>query len=413
MVEIDFSYIYDFDGDERIWAGLMDEFTARHDIKVNLKKMVWDSAWAELFSYTSLGAGPHVSHVGNTWVSSLARMDALRPFKSDDVAAVGGAWDFVSANWDAGMLTGDRRIWSIPWTSWIYVICYRKDLLAKVEIDPVDAFGSIKAVRETVKRLVTSSLEIPWVNPKFYVAPAQDLIHATSRDLMHIAASWIWAAGGDFINKEGTRVLFNNAQSIEGLKSWLETYRAVPDEYKKLSQRQSLELFREGRAATVLTNIYRANLLINTSGNPLISENLGVASATDVPWTGGGSFVIWEHVTQDPQQEHAAVELVKYLASKEINLRYHQESGSMPARIDALKEVYPEGSPAHEAVLWAATKGRGYYTFPIWRRIEHQLSNAIGIMVNDATEHPSADLDVLLRNRLDPLATRLNNTIGF
>ena len=83
----------------------------------------------------------------------------------------------------------------------------------------------------------------------------------------------------------------------------------------------------------------------------------------------------------------------------------------MPSRVDALKEIYPEGNPAHEAVLWAAMKGRGYYTVPAWRRIEHQLSDAIGIIVNEATENGRKDLNGILTIRLDPLAKRLNNTI--
>lgn len=412
MVEIDFSYIYDFEGDEQIWASLMDDFCSQTGIKVNLKKMTWNTAWAELFSYTSLGVGPHVSHVGNTWVNSLARMNALRPFKPDEIAAVGGAWDFVTANWDTGMLPNDRHIWSIPWTTWIYVICYRKDLLAQIGIDPLDAFGTIKSVQETVGRLVASSLDAPWMNPKFYVTPLQeDVRHVTYRDLMHVAASWIWAAGGDFIDREGKAILFNTPQALDGLKSWLETYRAVPDKYKKLSQRESLEMFREGRAAAVLTNIYRANLLVNEEENTLVRQNLGIASTTDLPWTGGGSLVIWDHVREDAQKERAAVKMIKFLATKEINLRYHRESGSMPARVDALKEIYPEENPTHQAVLWAATKGRGYYTVPAWRRIEHQLSETIGIIVNQATEDPLVDLDEILHLHLDPLVTRLNNTI--
>ena len=411
MTEIDFSYIYDFEEDDRIWPELMDEFSTLQKVKVNIKRMTWDIAWAELFSYTSLGTGPHVSHIGTTWVSSLARMNALRPFKPDEIAAVGGAWDFVAANWQAGMLPSDRSVWAIPWTAWIYVICYRKDLLEQAKIDPSEAFGTLKSVKDTIQRLAASSLEIPWVNPQFYVSPSQDIRHVTSRDLMHIAASWIWAAGGDFIDKEGTKVLFNGTHAMEGLKDWLETYRAVPPEYKKLSQRQSLELFRDGRAAAVLTNIYRANLLVKAQDNALVRENLGIAPTTDVPWTGGGSFVIWDHVRNDPQQERAAVELIKFLACKEINLRYQCQAGSMPARVDALKETYPEGSPAHQAALWATTKGRGYYTVPAWRRVEHQLSEAIGALVNEATENPSVDLDSILHTRLDPLAVRLNNTL--
>jgi multiple sugar transport system substrate-binding protein len=411
MVEIDFSYIYDFEGDERIWATLMHEFSVKKGIKVNIKRMTWDVAWAELFSYTSLGTGPHVSHIGNTWVGSLARMNALRPFRSDEIAMMGGAWEFVTANWDTGRLPNDRRVWAIPWTSWIYVICFRKDLFEQAGIDPSEAFGTIKSVKETIEHLVASSLDAAWINPKFYVTPSQDIRHVTSRDLMHVAASWIWAAGGDFIDREGTAILFNSPQAIDGIKNWLETYRAVPAKYKRFSQRQSIELFREGRAAAVLTNIYRANRLVNAQELPFDHKNLGIISTTDIPWTGGGSFVVWDHVREDIQKERAAIELVKFLASKENNLRYHREAGSMPARVDALKETYPEGTPAHQAVLWAATKGRGYYTVPAWRRIEHQLSETLGLIVNEATEDQHADLDNLIHTYLDPLVVRLNNTI--
>src|SRR5690348_2440484 len=98
MVEIDLSYIYDFEQDEPTWNALVDEFGEREKVKVHLKQMTWDTAWAELFSYTSLGKGPHVSHIGNTWVSSLARMNSLRAFKPEEIAAVGGAWDFMTPN---------------------------------------------------------------------------------------------------------------------------------------------------------------------------------------------------------------------------------------------------------------------------------------------------------------------------
>src|SRR5688572_21102100 len=155
MVEIDFSYIYDFENNDPVWATFMQEFGARHGVKVNLKKMTWENAWAELFSYTSNDKGPHVSHVGNTWVNSLARMNALRAFKPDEIAAMGGAWDFMTPVWDASILPGDKSIWSIPWTGWIYVICYRKDLLQEAGIDPAKAFGTTRAVKETIARLVS------------------------------------------------------------------------------------------------------------------------------------------------------------------------------------------------------------------------------------------------------------------
>ncbi len=402
MVEIEFSYIHDFEHDPQIWAAFMDEFRVRQGVDVHLRRMDWDTAWVELFSFASNDRGPQVSHIGNTWVSGLARMNVLRPFKPDEIAEVGGAWDFMAPNWETGILPNDKRVWAIPWTAWLYVICYRKDLLEQVGIDPSEAFGTIKAVKATVERLTSSSLEIPWLNAQLPVS---------SRDLLHIAASWVWAAGGDFIDKESRKALFNSPQAIEGLKNWLDIYRIVPEAYKRLSQQETFDLFRTGRAAAVLANIGGANAFIETKDNPIMRNNLGVASVTETPWTGGGSFIIWDHTRRNPHQERAAVELVKFLSSKEINLRYQQETGSTPSRMDALHEIYSPENPAREALMLAATKGRGYYSVPVWRRIEQQLSEEIGAMMYDVAENPSADSAQILRKHLDPLAERVAMTL--
>ena len=402
MVEIEFSYIWDHEYDKHIWAEFMDEFSSRCGVKVKIRpEMTWDTAWAELFSYTStaIGKGPHVSHIGNTWINSLARLNVLRQFKPNEIAAMGAAWDFIAPNWDSGILSSDKSVWAIPWTGWIYVICYRKDLLQQIGVDPATAFGTIKSTAQTIERLTASLLEAPWLNPQ---------VPVSYRDFLHIAASWVWAAGGDFTDKEGSIVLFDSPQAIEGLKNWLDTYWVVREPYKALNQPQMFDLFREGRAAAVLATIHGANTFIDEHTNPLVRENLGVASATDVPWAGGGSFIVWEHARRNIQQEQAAVDLVKFLASKEINLRYQRVTASMPSRIDALKEIYPDGNPAREAVMMATTRGRHYYNTPIWRRIEHQLSEELGLMVNETLGNPAPNTEAIVRAHVEPLARRLN-----
>lgn len=403
MIEIEFSYIYDFERDPQVWAAFMDEFRIRYGVNIRLRHMFWDTAWAELFSFTSSDKGPHVSHIGNTWVSSLARMGVLRPFKVDELDAIGEARDFMAPNWETGLLAGNQRVWAVPWTAWIYVICYRKDLLEQIGLDPSGAFGTMKAVKTTVEHLARSSLKIPWLNAHLPVS---------YRDLLHIAASWIWAAGGDFLDKEAKVALFNSPQAIDGLADWLDIYRLVPAAYKKLSQQETFDLFRTGDVAAVMANISGANGFVETKGNPAMQNHLGVASVTETPWTGGGSFIIWEHVRRDVQQERVAVELVKFLSSTEINLRYRQETGSTPSRMDALHEIYSEGNPAREAIMQAALKGRGYYNVPVWRRIEQQLSEEIGSIMHDADENPSADSVQILREHLDPLAERVNIILG-
>ena len=404
MVEIDFSYILDYPNNRPVWQMLMDEFGTSHDVKVHLHEMTWDTAWADLFSYTSLRQGLQVSHIGNTWVGGLARMNVLRPFKQDEILAMGGPKVFLSPNWESGLLPDDKRLFAIPWTGWIYVICYRKDLLERAGINGSSGFGSLAATHKTIERLVASNLEIPWLNPEIPVA---------FRDLLHIAASWVWAAGGDFINYEGTRALFNSPQALRGLKEWLDLYRAVPGPYKQLSSAGTIDLFRQGRVAAVLTNINIAHQLVNSQDDPAMRENLGIATVTDVPWTGGGSLVIWENVTGSPRlQEQAAVDLVTFLASKDINLRYQQAVGSMPSRLDALEQAYPVGHPLRAAVMQAARNGRGYHSVAAWRRVEALLSDELGAVVKEVMEDTAADPEKVLQTHLDPLAERLRIMLG-
>ena len=403
MTEIDFSYIHDYANGDSAWQTLVDEFTSKYGVKVNLHKMLWDTAWSELFGYTSQVKSPHVSHIGNTWVGGLARMNVLRSFKQDEVISLGGGQAFIPSNWESGLLVDDNRVWAIPWTGWIYIICYRKDLLAKIGIDLSTAFGTIEKLDGTIERLAASNLEIPWLNPEVPVA---------FRDLLHIAASWIWAAGGDFINYEGTKVLFNSPQAMRGLKEWLDIYRSVPEAYKRLSSTQTVDLFRQGKAAAVLANIYAAHSLVGMQDNPEVRQNLGIASVTDVPWTGGGSLVIWKQATSSSRkQEQAAVDFVKFLGSKAINMRYHRAVNSMPSRMDSLNDVYPEGNPLRGAVMQAARNGRGYHSVSIWKRVESQLSDEFGTVIKEITEDPFADPESVLHAHLDPLAERLNVTL--
>ncbi len=402
MLEIKLSYIYNFEYDDQALAELVGEFGAQHGVKVHLQRMTWSTAWADLFTIASQDGGPDVSHIGSTWVSSLTKLNVLRAFKPSEIAEIGDPMPFMPATWQTTRMLEDERILSIPWTGWIYVVCYRKDLLKEAGIDVSKAFGTVQALSGTIAALQNSSLEIPWLNAS---------ISQPYTDLLHIAASWIWAAGGDFIDSSNTKVTFDSPRAIEGLIGWLDSYRAVPKEYRHLSQQETFELFVEGRAAAFLSDVHRANELLDKGNAKFTQENYGVATLTDVPWTGAGNFVIWNHTRGHFERERAAVELVKFLTNKAANLRWMQETGWMPARVDALKEIYPAGNPLHDAVMLAVEKGRAYKNIHIWRPIEYRLSMELAAVLNEVNENPSANSGDILRAHMQPLARRLNITL--
>jgi multiple sugar transport system substrate-binding protein len=397
MLEIEISYTWG--SDEPTFASLVKEFSQQYGIQVRLRRLDWATAWVELFTMASEGQGSDVSSIGSTWVSTLAKLDALRPFTPDEVAEMGGESAFIAPAWQNAKLNGDQRIWSIPWIGWMYVIYYQKDLLQSVGIDPLKAFSTLQSIQDSLAALRTSRLEIPWLNAD---------IPYPYGDFIHTAASWVWAAGGDFINSTGTKALFDTPEAISGLTHWLNTYRSVPEQYQRLSVLECRDLVRQGRTAAAAVDINTAHTLLDPNFTPVKQENIGFSNLTNIPWVGGGSFVIWEHTQLHPERERAAVELVKFLSRKEANLRWRQKSDLLPPRIDALEECYPPGNPLHEAVVLALRQGRGYYNVSHWRRFETKVCLELGAVVKEARENPAVDSKTILRTHLEPLARQLN-----
>jgi multiple sugar transport system substrate-binding protein len=397
MIEIELSYTWG--NDDPTFISLAQEFSQQYGVRVRLRRLEWATAWADLFTIASQGHGSDVSCVGSSWVSTLAKLDALRSFKQSEITQIGGAGAFIMSAWQSTKLIGDQRIWSIPWTGWMYVICYRKDILQSLGLDPAKTFATPKAIQDLLAALKTSPIEIPWLNPDFpypYI------------DFLHTAASWVWAAGGEFTSPAGNKALFASPQAISGWTDWLNTYRSVPEQYRYLNMRQSSDLFMQGRVAAALVDIHAANTMLDADFSQLKEENIGFSNLTNVPWLGGGNFVIWEHTRIYPERERAAVELVKFLSSKEASLQWMQAADLLPARMDALTEGYPRRNPLHNVVMSAAREGRSYENVPHWRRLETQLCLELGASVKEARENPTADSATILRARLEPLARRLN-----
>lgn len=403
MTTIEFSMIPDAEEDVRTMSAMLADFERTTGVKVNLRTMEWSTAWPELLTIASRGAGPDVSHVGGTWTSSLAAMNALRSFRLVEVEEMGGARAFMTPTWQSVFLNGDDHIWSIPWTGYAYLICYRKDLLRENGItDFQEAFRDRKAVVTTIERLSRSRLAIPWLIGH-YPPPYSDLVH--------IAASWIWSAGGDFLSPDNTRVAFDQEAAIAGLADMLTLFRAVPKKHAHRSPEEVAAMFSEARAAAVLTNNRTVESVIMTSKEPEVRENLGLANLTETPWCSGGNLIVWKHVMNQPEREQAAVSLVKYITSRDAEVRWGRTIHSLMARLEAIELLYPEKHPFYHPIRHLAEHGRAYARIPLWRRLEYQIGQTLAAVIEEARQSPSMEAEAILRRHLTPLAERLNRLL--
>jgi multiple sugar transport system substrate-binding protein len=403
MVEIEFSYIGDSPEDVQRFPQLIEDFQKSNRVIVNLKPLTWEQAWTELLDVALRGKGPEVSQIGDTWVSSFVGMNALRPFSPQEMAAMGGKAAFAPATHYSMTLPDDTRVWSVPWTSYIYLICYRKDILKKSGIDESTAFGSPEALSQTIQQLKASGVEIPWLMPS---GPAP------YNDLLHMAASWVWGMQGDFISQDGKKAIFNQPAAFKALQTFLELYRTLPAS-ANLAIDQCVQLFANGEAAMTIADVRSAWSLQEFGAAPHIMENLGTANFSSVPWVGGSNLVVWRHTQISAEKERAALSWINYLTSETGQLKFSQLVGTIPARASALSVTFPADHPLKTTMEQAGKTGRGYPKIGLWQRIELQLSLEIGEIIKAIWADPEVDIAAQLHQHMDHLARRFDLALTY
>lgn len=363
---------------------------------VKLKRMHWMTSWSDLISVASFGSGPDISQIGDTWISSLTGLNAIRPFQTEEISPH-AAQDLFSTGVPA-------PLWAMPWTKFSYVVCYRKDLLAVNGIDPKVAFSNQKELTKTAARLKHAEKPGQWLIP---------FVSQPYPDLLHIAAAWVWGAGGDFLNCDQRipQVVFHKPQAIHGLTQWVENYRSVSPGFQRLNMTDCVDLFANGQATAVVANIRMAAALYENADEATRAQ-LGFAPLSEAPWVGGDSLVIWKHTRREPRREQMALELVQYLTSAEGQRLFCRPSHSMPAHLSTQRELYPAEHPLHDAIFYIHEHGRRYPAINQWRPVENQLIQELDLILQKALLQADTPAIEILNLHIPPLAERLNRTLG-
>lgn len=401
MTAIELSLIPDAETDYIAVQRLMSDFKRETGIDVQLKRMDWEDAWPQLIAIATQGQGVDISHVGSTWVSSLMTMNALRPIPSHLISKIGGEGVFVPSTWSSVVSEEDRSAYGVPLSSYVYIVAYRKDLLEKTGLNPVTAFSSPAALEETVRALEQlHASENGWLMP---------VVPHPFNDFVHMAASWIWSAGGQIMDNRGKQVLFNSPASLVGLKSFLRLLRRVPDtDY--LGSDECMMALLEGQASAVVTDARALNTAIQDQAPNL--ENIGAASLMSIPWSGGGSLVVWRHTFGYPDRLEAAYKLIEFMVRKQTLMDLANTCYTLPSRTDALDELFPAGHVLQPVMSQLISTGRSYRPIALWHRIEYQFGAELGSVAKRLMQDHTLDLDSTVEEAMDSLAYRLNLTLG-
>ncbi|CAG0937103.1 Diacetylchitobiose binding protein DasA [Thermoflexales bacterium] len=397
MEELEFS-VFDHGAEPiAILRSLLADFEAKQRVRVRLTVLPFAGAWATTVRMALYEDGPDVSAIGSSWVGDFVRMNALRPYRENEVRALGNAESFLAASWQSATLPDIRlstapTVWAMPWLADTRIICYRRDLLAQAGVSAATAFQSPVQLEHVLQGLRDHGLHTPLVFPT-----------RSSRLAVHNLASWVWGAGGDFLDERDGTLLLDRAATLAGMQSYFRLGRYLSESARRCDEAQADELFRTGQAAITFSGHW---LLQDRRFDPERRANLGTAPMMGVPFVGGYHLVIWQY----SRKVQAALKLVEYLAGRQAPHALYPAFG-LPARIEILEQAEALRQPPFDIYAPMLQSGRSFPSGRLWGLIEKHLVDVIPAIWEDVLASPDPDLTTLLDRHITPLAHRLRLTL--
>jgi multiple sugar transport system substrate-binding protein len=372
---------------------LLDDFETEHKITASIKTTQWNMAHSELMNYALFKDTPDVSETGSTWISGFASMNALRPFHQSDMIRFGSQDAFASEAWKSGVLP-DRSVYAVPWTVDVRNIYYRRDLFDQAGIDESTAFQNISNLQDAWRKLQSAGIEFPWV-----------LTTGNTFSMLHYLASWVWGSGGRFISEDGKRPRFNEPVAKEAIYHYFaDQLPFLTDPVRNLGDAESAALFQEGKVATIFSGYWLLDMVTNDPDTPPeVVENLGIAKFPMPAYVGGSHLVIWKSARHPDD----AVKLIAYLTSREVQASLPQRISQIPARIEALEDVFTMSDPHYRPIIESLKTGRTFTAPYMWTMVEARLLSVVVRIWQELFEDPEIDLKAILAQNLDTLASRL------
>lgn len=397
MKELELSVQLQHPGLEEELSRCLDQFEAKHNVHVRLLVFNWVDAWQELVKIALYRHGPDVSQIGSTWVSGLAGMNAVRPFDAPEIRVMGSVEAFLPTSWNSCMVAGDPQIWAIPFLAYESLFYYRRDWLEHAGIDENTAFTTPQNLAEALRKLSEEGEHVPWLIPTQHLS-----------NTLHYISSWIWHAGSDYISPDGKQILFNKPAAMSGIQAYFDLYRYLPSQTNVPGQEEAD--YYNGKVAITLETPELWNYeLPNTPGTaPEVIANTGVATPFGVPFVGASNLVIWKHTPHTG----LALELVKFLTSRTVQSKYAPTTGLLPVRQDVLSEPPFTNQPVYQTMEQGLKTGRSFPSLPLWGLVEDKLSLVLAEVWKDVLSSKNPDIPTILKNRIDPLAQRLEVTLA-
>jgi multiple sugar transport system substrate-binding protein len=381
------------------------------NIKVNVTEVSWGDALTKITTALQSGVGPDVTQVGTTWVGGFAATKGLRPFTAEEIQAMGGKDAYSQAAWDTSHMLGSNEIVAMPWFVETRALYYRTDLVKKAGLDPNTAFKDWDTFIESLKKMKDAQEGL--VKAPFAITGKSDW------NVVHNPMPWLWGAGGDILNGEGTKAVINSPEAIKGVTYYANLYNQGLTLKEALEKNMS-DLEQLWGAGSIGSFIGTPSVIANAKKpasengyvDSITAKNMGTALLPAGPqgvkaFVGGSNLVI----PKASKNQAAAVKLVQYLTSKKGQLDYQMIVGNLPALKDAQNDAFYTGNPLYKPFLEQLKTGNGksYPEVAAWGGIETAIQKNFSLMWDDVA---AGKTQTAVKERLDATAKEIDTLLA-
>jgi multiple sugar transport system substrate-binding protein len=333
--------------------------------------------------------GSDAALVGDTYVSSLMHMNALRPFRPSEISRMGGSEAFLPAAWKMGIMADSPEVWSIPWEVAPRLVAYHRDMLEKAGVEEATAFATSAQCEATLQKLQQAGFAHPIGMP------------TSGMDLLFQSAAWL-REQGDIMAPDQKHVAFDTPGAKAGLVAFFRLFRySMP-----------------GTRSEWMGNFIHKKIPVCLNGSwlwdtcqkympPAELARVRLTSPPGVPFLGGEHLVIWEHTMRVEE----TLRLVAHLASPQTAERCFSNRDlflTLPARRDVFDGPVFAAHLQRQNLRAIMEKASGFHAWRLSGTIQERLQQCLETIARAVLADPAADIPGLVDEHIDQAAFRLN-----
>jgi multiple sugar transport system substrate-binding protein len=381
-----------------VLAQLIPEFERLYPgIRVRIQQIPWISAHEKLLTAFAGDATPDLAQLGSSWVPELAALGAIEPL----VARLRGSHVIRAGDYFEGPLRAnviDGRTWAMPWYADTRLLFYRSDLLraAGFPAPPIDWAGWLAAMRAIKARAAPGDYAalLPLNEYEPLLALALQQPEPLLRD------------GGRYGN-------FRSPGFVRASDFYLGLFReGLAPRVTNTQISNVLDEFARGRFAFYISGPWNIGefkrRLPPGRQDDWMTAPLPGPDGPGASIAGGASLAVFAR----SERKDAAWKLIEYLSRPDVQLRFFDLTGDLPARRSVWHAPVLAGDPYAAAFRDQLERAVPPPAVPEWERIAQQLrivaERAVAGQLDPARfrETMDADTDRILERRRWMLARR-------